>query len=261
MRPTLQRHGDVAARMRRFWDRRAKENPMWFANSSLDYRHTDPDEFWASGEHDLRATLDAVGATLRGDEVVVDIGCGMGRITRALARRAARVIAVDVSPEMVRLAREHLADLANVEVRLGTGHDLSGIDDASVDVCYSWVVFQHVPDPEVVCEYIAEMGRVLRPRGWALFQVSDLPEVHRPETWRTGRRWRRRLDRWLGREPRGCEAPEWLGSSLAPQRLAAALVDAGLEERASVGKGTQYHLVLARRTSPAPPSGYTDAKS
>lgn len=236
-----------AASMRRFWDARARENAMWYVNTGLDYRNTNAAEFWESGARDLEATLKAVGAELCGHEVVVDIGCGLGRITRALSERAARVIGVDVSEEMVRRARAALADRPNVEIRLGSGTDLADIPDASVDVCYSWVVFQHIPDPGVVCSYIREMGRVLRSGGWALFQVSDAPEIHRPDAWPQDRRPLTRLLRLLGRAPRGCDAPEWLGCAVPRGELLSALAEGGLREERSVGSGTQYHLVLARK--------------
>ena len=45
---------------------------------------------------------------------LLDLGCGTGRLTRAIARRAQEVTAVDVSPEMLRLAREHCAGHGNV---------------------------------------------------------------------------------------------------------------------------------------------------
>jgi SAM-dependent methyltransferase len=73
-----------------------------------------------SGQHFLRSDILAAEivdqARVSGDQYVLDIGAGTGRITRALARRAARVIAVELDPELVRrLRRDFLGD-ARVDV-------------------------------------------------------------------------------------------------------------------------------------------------
>jgi ubiquinone/menaquinone biosynthesis C-methylase UbiE len=233
--------------MRGYWDQRARENAMWFIHSDLDYRHPDAAAFWASGVRDLQHTLDRLGVSITADDRVLEIGSGIGRMTRALASRARSVVGVDVSDEMVERGRTALADVANAEVRLGNGRDLEDLADASFDVCYSFIVFQHIPDARVTCTYITEIGRVLRPGGWAAFQVSDRPEIHRAETWASHFTWRERLRIAVGRRPRGTQEPQWLGSALSAAQLTAALDAGGLELERSDGVGTQYHLVLARK--------------
>ncbi|HAM00782.1 MAG TPA: hypothetical protein DCQ30_00915 [Acidimicrobiaceae bacterium] len=235
------------ARMRRYWDKKARENAMYYIQSELDYAHVDRNEFWASGDDSLARTLSPFDLSVQPTDEVVDIGCGIGRTTRALATKARHVIGVDVSLEMVERGRKELADLGNVELLLGNGRDLSGIGDASVDVVYSFIVFQHIPDPAITCEYIQEIGRVLRPGGWTVFQVSELPEIHHREMWRGSESVRTRAMRLLGRAPRGTLAPEWLGSALSHDQLVGALDDAGLVLAASVGEGSQFCLVHARR--------------
>ena len=85
------------------------------------------------GERELRDFLAAAGVTVRQDDVVLDLGCGPGRLTRALARRAAHVIALDVSRELLRRAQEGGEPLNNVTWLLGDGETLTGIEDASLD--------------------------------------------------------------------------------------------------------------------------------
>src|SRR5437764_15430157 len=146
--------------------------------------------------------LGSVGLSIGPDEKVADIGCGVGRLTRALATRAGHVYGIDVSSEMLELAKGHNPELDKVEWLHGDGRGLEPLEDASVDGCFSHVVFQHIPDPEITLEYVREMGRVLRAGGWALFQVSTDPGVHRPTATlksRAKRLLRRRDDRaWWG---------------------------------------------------------------
>src|SRR5919204_5812442 len=168
--------------MRRFWDERAREDPWYFVDSRLDYRSPDADRFWRGGNEVVELILRAVDVSIQPTDVILDIGCGLGRLTRPLATRADRVIGLDVSKEMIDRARELNAQLDNVEWVLGDGESLAGIADGAVDGVISHVVFQHIPDPRITLGYVREMGRVLRPGGWAAFQVSTNPDVHRPRS-------------------------------------------------------------------------------
>jgi SAM-dependent methyltransferase len=114
---------------------------------------------------------------------------------------------------------------------------------AGADVVISNVVFQHIPDPRVTLGYVREMGRVLRPGGWAGFQVSNDPAVHRPR--RPGAL--RRLAARLGTAPRGRDDPRWLGSAVDLDELGAVAAEAGLASERVVGAGTQFCGVLLRR--------------
>ncbi len=233
--------------MRRFWDARAEEDAFYFVDNRLAYGDPDLDRFWASGPQDLSAVLDVVGVSLEPDDVVVEVGCGVGRITRALAERAANVHAFDVSARMLELARSHNPQLENVEWILGDGTSLAPLADASSDACFSHVVFQHIPDPEVTLGYVREMGRVLRPGGWAAFQVSNAQAIHRQRS--LGERARATARSLLGRGPRGQAHAAWLGASIDLAELRASADEAGLDVEEIVGEGTQYCYVLARRRS------------
>jgi len=238
-------HDDKRVGMRAFWDERARENAMYFIHSELDYRSTDEAEFWASGDVSLEKTLAPFGLEIRPTDDVVEIGCGIGRLTRPIARRARSVVGIDVSGEMIARARQALADLANVELLVGSGSDLLSLADGVADVVYSFIVFQHIPDPEITCAYIKEIGRVLRPGGWTVFQVSDVPGIHRPSAVDQGVR--SALLRASGRQPKGRTDPAWLGSAVPRARLFKAIEDGGLELAATFGDRTQYCLVHAAK--------------
>ena len=238
---------DAARSMRAYWDAKAQENAMYYIHSVLDYRDTDVEGFWASGAEALEHTLGPFDVSIGPSDRVLEIGCGIGRITRALAGRAEKVTGVDVSQEMVERGRHELADVANVELVVGNGVDLGQFPDGAFDVVYSFIVFQHIPDPAITCRYIRDIGRVLRPGGWTVFQVSDFPEIHRAEFHRAILRLGPRLQRLLHRRERGCLEPQWLGSALSRPELLGALADGGLALDAPVGDGSQFCLVHAHK--------------
>lgn len=230
--------------MRDFWNERAEENAFFFVDNSLDYRHPDAERFWSDGAMWLDRLLGELDAELAPTDEVVEIGCGVGRLTRVIARRAAGVRALDISERMLDRARELCSDLDNVSWVLGDGTSLQGIEDASADVCVSHVVFQHIPDPEITLGYVREIGRVLRPGGWGAFQISNEPQLHRR---RTGLEAAKILLRALTlRGPKGQADPHWLGSSVEVGQLRRAASEGGMEVERVSGEGKQMCFVLVR---------------
>jgi SAM-dependent methyltransferase len=228
--------------MRRFWDERAKEDAYYFVDNRLDYGAPDVERFWDGGEEALGLLLEIAGASIEPDHTVLDIGCGLGRLSRAAASRAAKVLALDVSEEMLRQARELNAQLTGVEWIHGDGLTLQPIPDASVDACISIVVFQHIPDPAITLGYMREIGRVLRPGGFAAFQLSTDERIHHPN-----QPLRSRLRSLRGRGPRGQSNPSWVGSAVNVDDLRAVCGEAGLGLERVEDPGTQYTTVLAKR--------------
>ena len=228
-----------------FWDARAAEDAFFFVDNRQRYRRPDRERFWQGGEESMALIRGRLGVEVRAGETVVEIGCGVGRITRVLARDAARVVALDVSPRMLEIAAAENPGLDNVEWTLGDGHTLAAAADGSADAVVSIVVLQHIPDPEVTLGYVREIGRVLRPGGWAAVQISDDPSVHRPRA--EGGRVRRAVETLLRRRPRGQSHPAWLGSAVDLDRLATAASSGGMTVERVDSAGTQYCLALLRR--------------
>lgn len=234
--------GPPSQQMRDFWNRRAREDALYFVDTRRPYRAREPGEFWDAAplfEH----FLGGLGVALSASDDVLEIGCGVGRMTRVLAAQAGSVVALDVSDEMLARARDLNPDLVNVRWELGDGVSLSGLESASVDACVSTVVLQHVPDPEITLGYVRELGRVLRPRGWAALQVSTDPAVHRARGGLRGR-----LAAAAGRGPRGQRHPAWLGAPVSLAALQATAEGCGLSLDRVWGAGSQYCQVLLRRT-------------
>jgi len=145
------------------------------------------------GGEELASLFGRLGADPRGG-VCVEVGCGPGRMTDALAARFDRVVAVDVSPEMIARARKEVT-APNVEFREVSGERLDGIGDATADAAVCYLVLQHLPSRRLVRSYVRELGRVLRPGGEAFVQLPILNAGLRPRLWRTLRTPAARLDR------------------------------------------------------------------
>ena len=94
---------------------------------------------------------------------VLDLGCGPGIVSAALAPSAQEVVAFDLTPEMLEKARQRCreAGLQNVRFDLGRAEQLP-FPDGSLDAVVSRLTFHHFPDPQHV---LGEMVRVTRPGG------------------------------------------------------------------------------------------------
>src|SRR5215467_3796361 len=179
---------DLLEKMRRDWDERAKENARYYVSTGkTDW--TD-DEFFRSGEQTVAEEIltDMINICQGRDPKqmrVLEIGCGAGRITRALSGLFGEVHAVDVSGEMVSQARAALADRPNAFVYQNNGKDLAVIGAGPFDFAFSTIVFQHIPSYEVIENYVREVHRLLRPGALFKFQVQgDASLVTAPDdTW------------------------------------------------------------------------------
>jgi trans-aconitate 2-methyltransferase len=104
---------------------------------------------------------------LRGDETVLDAGCGSGRVTELVLERLpeGRLVGIDGSASMVEMARKALGDRA--EIREG---DLAELDlHEEFDLVYSNAVFHWIPDHE---NLFRRLGAALRPGGRLVAQCG-----------------------------------------------------------------------------------------
>jgi 2-polyprenyl-6-hydroxyphenyl methylase/3-demethylubiquinone-9 3-methyltransferase len=99
---------------------------------------------------------------LRGARVL-DIGCGGGLLSEALAKEGADVTAIDLAPELVKVARLHsLESGVTVDYRVQAAEDLAAEQPGSFDVVTCMEMLEHVPDPGAI---IAACHRLLKPGG------------------------------------------------------------------------------------------------
>lgn len=208
--------------MEQEWDARAREAPEHYIATA--HKHWDADEFFRSGEINVdNEILADPDIPLNGR--MLEIGCGAGRMTRALAAVFAEVHAVDISAEMIALASRNLADLRNVHLYKNSGADLSGLPSQSFDFAFSCIVFQHIPSRETIGSYIREVHRCLKPGGLFKCQVQGDTSVKAEDS--------------------------WIGAPLSLEDAQRFAQDACLELIRTEGEGTQYFWLWFRKPGPA----------
>jgi SAM-dependent methyltransferase len=172
--------GTGARAQQRDWEEIAAEDPLWaiLSDAGRKFGGWDREAFFRTGRvevDDLMARIERFGLPT-GHGRALDFGCGVGRITRALAQHFAECVGVDISPRMIDQARELNCDQPRCRFLVNRGQDLAGLQDASFDLVYTRIVLQHLPDRNAIETYLAEFVRTLRSGGLLVFQLpSALP--------------------------------------------------------------------------------------
>ena len=136
----LDRFGSLASR---WWDPEGPQKPLHALNP-------------------VRLRFVAERAVLDGARVL-DVGCGAGLLSEAMAQAGARVTAIDLAPELVRIARLHaLESGAQVDYRVQAVEEVAAAEPGAYDVVTCMEMIEHVPDPLSV---VRACAHALRPGG------------------------------------------------------------------------------------------------
>jgi ubiquinone/menaquinone biosynthesis C-methylase UbiE len=130
----------------------------------------DAEVFEESGRRQARSLLCPL---IERSDVVLDLGCGIGRVARYVAECCRILWAVDASETMLALARERLLDRANVRFAVCEDTTFPEVPDSSVDFAYSILTLQHL-EREDAFRLLVELRRVMRPRAKAFLTFPNL---------------------------------------------------------------------------------------
>ncbi len=218
----------LISEMRKDWNARAAENARHYiqnANEQWGDR-----EFFRSGEISVANEIMPDMVRICGGRRsplelnILEIGCGIGRMTRMLARIFGEVTALDISDEMLAKAKVNLRDWENVRLVLGDGHSLAGMESDRFDFAFSFIVFQHIPALTVIESYCKEVFRVLKPGGLFKFQVQGASGA------------------------RQGHHNTWNGISISLKESEDLAENSGFDMEAHSGAGTQYFWLTFRKT-------------
>jgi ubiquinone/menaquinone biosynthesis C-methylase UbiE len=221
----------------------------------------DVEAFWASARKDVDAFLAALGLGETRDWTMLEIGCGLGRMTHHFAQYFRKVYALDVSPTMLERARCYWGHVPTIEWVLGNGEDLHQLGTAGIDFAFSFMTLQHVPGPTTVLRYIRETSRVFTQGGVACLQFRVLPEgMSLPGvTYYLATRWSplligglRRAWDLIHRHNRtrahfASKYESWRGCVLRPSAIEATAAAANLQVKNAVYIGRQYRYYVLQK--------------
>ena len=237
------------------WTRLGAADPLWAVYVAPGTRggHWDADAFFGLGRKEVENALGQLGSLglHPGRERALDFGCGVGRLSQALAEHVDKVIGLDIAPSMLATARELDRSGGRCEFVLNQASDLAVIESGSMDIVYSSLVLQHIPK-EMQSGYLREFVRVLRPGGVAIFQVASRPTwsfkglVFRHAPWPLLRWAQRRLLRYPAPMRMSALSVKDVREAIAgtPGRLAASFED---DSYGGHWHYTRYYVTVAQR--------------
>jgi len=157
------------------WDHLARHNALGaILTKDGELAVWNADEFFATGRADVArfmADLSRLSPSTPRTSAL-DFGCGVGRITRALAEHFEDVVGVDVAPSMLQRAQVLNAGIPHCRFVLNRARHLRRFASGSFAVVYCRLVLQHVRPALARC-YIPELVRVLAPGGVLMFQLPE----------------------------------------------------------------------------------------
>lgn len=158
------------------WDDHARFDPLWavLAYDKKRGRAWDLRDFMRQGEREIALAIHRcrqLDLTISFDGAL-DFGCGVGRLTQALARRFQRAVGVDISAEMIRLANAVNRYPGRAEYVHVTSNGLARLPSGGFDFVYSSIVLQHVPR-DLTLGYLDQFLDRLHSGGILVFQLPS----------------------------------------------------------------------------------------
>ena len=102
---------------------------------------------------------------------VLDVGCGGGILTEAMAARGAQVTGIDLGEKALNVARLHLLESGHrVDYHLASAEDFARSNPRKFDVVTCMELLEHVPDP---ASTVAACATLVKPGGWCVFSTIN----------------------------------------------------------------------------------------
>jgi ubiquinone/menaquinone biosynthesis C-methylase UbiE len=164
------------------WDALGKDDPLWVILTDPKKKggKWNPEEFFETGRSEIEEFLEELESKniLLRKGRALDFGCGVGRLSQALALHFERVDGVDISPSMIEAANQFSRFPGKCHYYVNAASDLALFADNTFDFIYSNIALQHI-EPRFSRVYLREFIRVLSPGGVAFFQILSATFLRR----------------------------------------------------------------------------------
>jgi SAM-dependent methyltransferase len=217
-----------ASILKRDWEERAlKDSSLYVMAQS----NATEENILASGKTDFENEfLPRLKEYLKKDySKVLEIGCGIGRMSYYIIQNCGYFYGVDISQELLKNAYDRLHrkyNFLNMNLFEGSGFDLNPIFDNEIDIVFEYITFQHIPSEDIVKNYIREINRVLKVGGVALLHGRDIQGVHTDYNY---------------------SGNTWHGARFGPELLSKVLPDTSLQIIKEEGVETERYWVLLEK--------------
>ncbi len=163
------------------WEDKALQNPLYAIMSHKEYEDAQSvptaeqlEVFYQKGVNLWNRYFRGVFEGLPANAVILEYGCGMGRILTQPARLGRHCYGVDISPTQLKLARQHMSGQEHADFLLLENQRNIPLPDNSVDYAYSFSVLQHIKNTADLFFAIGEIIRVTKPGGFLKIHVPYL---------------------------------------------------------------------------------------
>ena len=208
--------------MEKDWDERADRDAFHYVDSKK--AEWDDREFFDKGKMEVYQFTEDFFRKMNFDSSkkrMLEIGCGVGRMTRGFSEIFQEVYAVDVSYKMISIGKDLNRNLRNVYFIKNNGVDFKIFPDEYFDFVFAYIVFQHLPSKEILLGYLYDISRVLKHGGLFKFQLRKRRRYFLPK-WAV-----RMFFKIIGRKLKSSET--WLGITVTQKELMRMVGKAGLE--------------------------------
>lgn len=162
--------------LQKHWNQFGKRDPLWAIITRDDKKGNkwNPDEFFETGKQEIKDVMQYVEklGLLQQRGRALDFGCGVGRLTQALANYFEEVVGIDIAPSMVKIANRYNRFGARCMYYVNCVDNLRLFSDQEFDFIYTNIVLQHMK-PYYAKSYIKEFLRVLKSQGVLIFQLPS----------------------------------------------------------------------------------------
>ena len=162
--------------LQKHWNQFGKQDPLWAILTYTDKKDNkwNPEEFFETGKQEIKDVMQYVEklGLLQQRGRALDFGCGVGRLTQALANHFGEVVGIDIAPSMIKLANRYNQFGARCKYYVNGADNLRLFSDQEFHFIYSNIVLQHMR-PDYAKSYIKEFLRVLKPQGVLIFQLPS----------------------------------------------------------------------------------------